>query len=125
MTMNFGRSIASSSMKLFISVCPAFLPDGSVTVSDAFLPERSTTRPLLSSTCSFAGVALPSRFGLDGCLRLPPSAHAMASMTLVLPWPLRPPITVRPFSVGRSATALIRLTFSSSSAEIFTGSGFA
>ena len=29
-----------------------------------------------------------------------PKAHAMASSTLVFPWPVFPPITVNPLSVG-------------------------
>jgi len=44
----------------------------------------------------------------------------MLSSTEVFPWLFLPPITVRPFSVGSIFTALIRLTFSSSSELIFT-----
>ena len=62
----------------------------------------------------------PSRVASDGLKFSPPNAHAMESSTDVLPWLFLPPMTVRPFAVGSSFTALIRLTFSISSLLIFT-----
>lgn len=76
-----------------------------------FFPFRSTITPLESSTWSEGGVSAPSRSGMVGFIRSPPSAHAMASMTDVFPWPFFPPITVSPVSDGVSATARTRFTF--------------
>ena len=118
--MKRGRSSASALTKLSSSVCPAFTPCGSVTVSALFLPLRSTIRPLLRRILISGGRTLPSNCASVGRKRLPPSAQAIASSTLVLPCPLRPPITVRPFASGSSVTARTRFTFSISNRLIFT-----
>ena len=98
--MKRDRLSARPSMKLSSSCWPPLRPSGSVTFSALFLPLRSTTRPLSITTRSLGSPDAPSRLGLVGAMRPPPSAQAMASRTLVLPCPLRPPITVRPSGFG-------------------------
>ena len=110
--MNFGRFNARDSTKVFNNDCPAF--------NALFLPLRSTIRPLFNTIFKFGGMMDPSRVASDGLKFSPPNAHAMESSTDVLPWLFLPPMTVRPFAVGSSFTALIRLTFSISSLLIFT-----
>ena len=110
--INFGRSRANCSTNSLSSCWPARRPSGSVTVRAEFLPLRSTMSPLERVTFRCGGIAEPSRCGSEGRYFSPPSAQAMLSSTEVFPCPFRPPMTVRPFGVGSSRTALIRLTFS-------------
>ena len=87
-------------MNSFSSVCPEARPLGSVTLRSLFFPARSTMKPFDSRTLMRGGSADPSRWGSEGRKRSPPRAHAIASSTLVLPWPFFPPITVSPVCVG-------------------------
>ena len=67
----------------------------------------------------YGGIVDPWRAASDGRKAFPPSAHAMASRTLVFPWLLSPPMIVSPEADGSILTALTRLTFSISSLLIF------
>ena len=120
LSMNFGRLIANSSTKLSSNCCPAFCPLGSMTLSELFLPLRSTIKPFDKVTFNVGGTIEPSRSALLGLYLLPPNAQAILSRTLVLPWLLFPPITVKPLADGSILTALIRLTFSISNLLIVT-----
>ena len=64
--MNLGILSANSSTKELSRVCPALRPRVSVTFRSLFLPERSTTMPLESSTRSFGGITEPSRAAWEG-----------------------------------------------------------
>ena len=98
--MKRGRSSARRSTSELSSAWPDLRPLGSVTFSEPFLPRRSTTMPLSSTTRSAGALAAPSRAALDGRSLSPPSAQPMASSRLVLPCPLRPPMTVSPSARG-------------------------
>ena len=118
--INFGKSSANADRNEFSSCCPALFPCGSMTFRLLFLPFRSTISPLDNSTCKMGSVYAPSLAAAVGLYLSPPSAHAIASSTDVLPWLLLPPMMVKPFADGSSFTALIRLTFSISRLLIFT-----
>ena len=119
-SINFGRSRASSSTKLSSNFWPALFPLGSITFRSLFLPLRSTIRPFDSVILRLGGIVDPSRCACEGLYLLPPKAHAIASNTLVLPWLLFPPTIVSPFADGSILTALTRFTFSISSLLIVT-----
>ena len=122
--INFGKSSANADRNEFSSCCPALFPCGSMTFRLLFLPFRSTISPFDNSTCKMGSVYAPSLAAAVGLYLSPPSAHAIASSTEVLPWLLLPPMMVKPFADGSSLTALIRLMFSSSRLVIFTGMVF-
>ena len=63
---------------------------------------------------------LLSLAALDGLNLSPPKAQAIASNTDVLPWPLRPPMTVRPFWANSICTAFTLFTFSMAKLLILT-----
>ena len=84
-SINLGRSSAKVLMKALSSCCPHLLPVSSVTLRSLFFPLRSTVIPLLSFTFKCGGTAEPSRIAPEGRYFSPPSAHAMASRTEVLP----------------------------------------